>query len=107
MAGPTEENFPNAFVGNVTLSAFEPFPIISSTVYSSDAPASIQFVPWVQPGPVGLKNLIFPVSMNAVVPGATNAASTGSEGFSYGFTANIFSRQDYSANSTNLITCAT
>jgi hypothetical protein len=107
VTGPTAQNFPDAFVGKVTLSAYEPFPIISSTVYSSDAPASIQFIPWVQPGPVGLRNLIFPVSMNAVVPGATSQASTGSEGYSYGFTANIYSRQDYGANSTNLVTYAT
>jgi hypothetical protein len=107
VTGPTAQNFPDAFVGKVTLSAYEPFPIVSSTVYSSDAPASIQFIPWVQPGPVGLKNLVFQVSMNAVVPTATNAASTGSEGYSYGFTANIFSRQDYGANSTNLVTYAT
>jgi hypothetical protein len=45
--------------------------------------------------------------MNAVVPTATNAASTGSEGYSYGFTANIFKRQDYGANSTNFVTYAT
>jgi hypothetical protein len=107
VTGPTAQNFPDAFVGKVTLSAYEPFPIVSSTVYSSDAPASIQFIPWVQPGPVGLRNLIFPVSMNAVVPTATSQASTGSEGYSYGFTANIYSRQDYGANSTNLVTCAT
>jgi hypothetical protein len=61
----------------------------------------------VQPGRSGLKNLVFQVSMNAVVPGATNAASTGSEGYSYGFTANIFKRQDYGANSTNFVTYAT
>jgi hypothetical protein len=107
VTGPTAQNFPDAFVGKVTLSAYEPFPIVSSTVYSSDAPASIQFIPWVQPGPVGLRNIIFPVSMNAVVPTATSQASTGSEGYSYGFTANIYSRQDYGANSTNLVTYAT
>jgi hypothetical protein len=35
VTGPTAQNFPDAFVGKVTLSAYEPFPIISSTVYSS------------------------------------------------------------------------
>lgn len=105
--GPTAQRNPDAFVGKVTLSAYEPYPIVSSTAYSSDAPASIQFIPWVQPNQVALKNLVFLVSMNAGVPAATSVSSTGSEGYSYGFTANIYSRQDYDANSTNLVTYAT
>jgi len=106
--GPTAVNNPDFFVGRPGLiSAFEPYPIISSTAYSSDAPASFQFIPWVQPTAIGAKNLVFQLSMNAAVPIATSAASTGSEGYSYGFTANIFSRQDYGANSTNLVTYTT
>jgi hypothetical protein len=106
--GPTAQNFPDYFVGkSQPLSGWIPYEMISSTAYSSDAPASIQFIPWDQPYPAGVKNLVFQLSMNAAVPQATSAASTGSEGFSYGFTANIFSRQDYSANSTNLVTYTT
>jgi hypothetical protein len=101
------ENFPDAFVGKVTLSAYEPFPIISSTVYSQRRARLDPVHSLGAAGPVGLKNLVFQVSMNAVVPTATSAASTGSEAFSYGFTANIFKRQDYGANSTNLVTYAT
>src|SRR5229473_1402363 len=106
--GPTALNSPDFFVGRPGLiSAFEPYPIISSTSYSSDTPASIQFIPWDQPAAVGAKNLVFQISMNAAVPAATSAASIGSEGYSYGVTCDIFSRQDYGANSTNLVTYTT
>ena len=106
--GPTAVNVPDFFVGRpAAISNWEPYDLISSTAYSSDAPASIQVIPWNQPSAVAAKNLVFQLSMNAAVPGATSQASTGSEGYSYGFTANIFARQDYGANSTNLVTYTT
>lgn len=93
---------PDAFVGRATLSGYEPYPIVSSTAYSSFAPASFQFVPWDQEAPVAMKNVVVLNSMNAVAASATSQASSGSEAYSYMLGASIFSRQDYGANSTNL-----
>lgn len=101
-AGPAAWNTPDAFVGRPQLNAYEPYPIVSSTAYSSNAPASWEFVPWIQLQSATVKNLVCAVSMNAVVPGATSQASTGSEGYTYGLSAFLFSRQDYDGNSTNL-----
>lgn len=89
------------------LSAYEPFPIISSSAYSSHAPASWAFIAWNQPTAVAVKNLVFANSMNASVPGATSQASTGSEAFSYQMAATLFSRQGYGASSTNISQMAT
>jgi len=58
VTGPTAWNSPDAFVGRNVLSAFEPYPIVSGTAYSSNAPASIEFVPWIQPTPITVSNIV-------------------------------------------------
>lgn len=100
--GPTAWNSPDFFVGKTILSAYEPYHVVSNTAYSSESPASNFFVWWNQPVPVAVKNIVYAASMNAVAASASSVASSGSEAYSYAYSANLYQRQDYSANSSNL-----
>ena len=93
---------PDAFVGRATLNAYEPYQVLTGSQYSSIAPQSAAVVRWNQPTPVAVKNVMFQASLNAIAASATSANSSGSEGYTYGLSAFLYSRQDYSANSTNL-----
>lgn len=101
--GPFAWYAPDAFVGKPGfLSAFEPYQLITGSAMSSLGPASAAVIHWNQPAPVVFKNVVMEHSYAAGPPAATSQASTGSEAFSYAISAFIFSRQDYSANSSNL-----
>lgn len=99
--GARAVDYPDSFKA-VLLSRWEPYPIVTGTAFSSHAPGSYWFHPLVLPEPLTVANVNVVKSLNAVVPGATNAASTGSEGYSYAHSMWVFQRQDYGANSTNL-----
>lgn len=99
---PKAWDSPDAFVGRATLSAYEPWPIVTGSQYSSVNPASVAVVHWVQPTPIAASNVVVLNTMNVGVPGATSQASTGSLGYSYALSAFMYSRQDYTANSSNL-----
>lgn len=107
MAGPSASNNPDAFVGRAILSAYEPYPLISSTAYSSNAPASWNFIPWNQPTPINVSNIVVVNSMNAIAASATSQNSSGTDLYSYQLGATLFSRQDYTANTSNLSALAT
>lgn len=100
--GPTAQNNPDAFVGKVTLSVYEPYPVVTGTNMSSLAPASAAVVRWIQPQPVIVKNMVFYHSLAAGVPAATGQASTGSNAHSFAYSVALYSRQDYTSNSSNL-----
>lgn len=102
VTGPTAWNNPDAFVGRATLSAYEPYALQTGSTFSSTPPASAAFIRWNQPQPVALGNAYLQASLSASVPQATSQASAGSEGYTYGVSAYLYSRQDYAANSTNL-----
>ncbi len=93
---------PDVFKGGVD-QRVDPFPVVTGTAFSSHAPASA----WVHPinldQPLALSNIYVVKSFNAVVPGATNAASTGTEAYTYAHYVSVFKRQDYAANSSNLV----
>jgi hypothetical protein len=82
-----------------------PFIIVGVTGYgvSSHGPASAVFHPINLDQPLALANIYVVKSINASVPGATNASSTGSEGYTYAHSISVFRRQDYAANSSNLV----
>lgn len=100
--GPTAQNNPDAFVGKVTLSAYEPYGAMTGSAFSSLTPAQAAVVHWVQPNPLIARNMWVVNSLAAGVPTATGQASTGSEAFSYGLTAYLYGRQDYTSNSSVL-----
>lgn len=102
VTGPTAQNNPDLFMGRAVLSGYEPYPLLNATSASSVATNNIPVVRWFQPQAVGVKNVIYRQSLSPGVPGATSQASTGSQGLSYAVSAFAFTRQDYSANSTNL-----
>jgi|SRR6185312_5548613 len=99
---PTAWLYPDFFVGKPMLSAYEPYPVLTASQFSSIPPASAAFIHWNQPAPVAVKNIIVQNTLNASVPQATSANSSGSEAFSYAYSAFIYSRSDYAANSTQL-----
>lgn len=93
---------PDVFKGGVD-QRVDPFPVVTGTAFSSHAPASAWFHPINLDQPLALSNIYVVKSMNAAVPGATNAASTGTEAFTYVHSVSIFRRQDYAANSSNFV----
>ena len=99
--GPAAYTNPDVFRGSA-VRAYDPYPVTTGTGYSSHAPATTYFHRVVFPEPIYVQNVNVFKSMNAVVPQATSQNSSGSEGFSYVHYLNVFTRQDYAANSTNL-----
>jgi hypothetical protein len=92
---------PDVFKGNVAVRG-EGFPYITGTAFSSHAPASWWFQPVNALAPIVVNNVWVFKSFNAVVPQATSANSSGSEGYTYAHGISVFQRQDNGANSTNL-----
>jgi hypothetical protein len=105
-SGVAAETAPDVFKGGALL-RWDPYPILTGTAYSSHPPATTYFHNVVLQDAVQIANINVVKSMNASVPDATSAASTGSEGYSYQHGVTIFRRQDYGANFSNLTTVAT
>jgi|SRR6267154_494850 len=100
--GARAVDFPDTFK-SAALSRFEPYPFLTTaTAFSSHAPATFFFHPVLLAAPVQIANINFFKSLSVSAPQATSAASTGSEGYSYSHGFTLFTRQDSSANSTNL-----
>lgn len=93
-------------VGHVPQSAFEPFPILTGTAYSSHAPASWWFNRVVVPLPLAISNLNVVKSLSVALP-VTGVASSGTQKYSYSHGVTVFSRQNYGAQSSNFTTLTT
>lgn len=92
---------PDVFRGNA-VQRVDPFPVVTGSAFSSHD-TNAYFHPVNILAPLALANVYAVKSVNAVVPGATNAASTGSEGYTYAHSLSVFKRQDYAANSSNFV----
>jgi hypothetical protein len=87
---------------------YEPFQLLTGSAVSSHAPASWYFNRLEVKNPVTITGIHIPISINASVPGATSAASTGTARFTYSKGITIFRRIGYAdANSTNFTTVTT
>jgi hypothetical protein len=93
-------------VGNIPVSVFEPFPILTGTAYSSHAPASWWFNRVTIPDVLAVSNLNVQKSFSVALP-VVAAASSGTQKYSYTHGVTVFSRQDFGAHSTNFTTVTT
>jgi fibronectin-binding autotransporter adhesin len=89
------------------LSVWEPFPLVTGSAFSSHTPGSWWVNRFVIGNNLTMSNFQVILSLNASVPAATSAASTGTAMYSYTRGLTLLKRQDYGANSTNLTTVAT
>lgn len=84
------------------LSRWNPFVNAASIAPTSNGPASAVFFPLVLPVPVAMSQINMIGSWNAVAPGATSQASTGTAAVSYSHGLSIFTRNGYGANSSQM-----
>ena len=91
------------------LSAWEPFPIVTGTAYSSHAPASWWFNRMVLPAPLVVSNINVVKSFSLALGSATSVASSNSSkaAFAYTHGVTLFTRQNYGTGLTNLTSYAT
>lgn len=94
-------------VAQVPLSAWEPFPIVTGTSFSSHQPASWWFNRVVLPAPVAASNINVAKTQSLTFPGGTSQNSSGTATYTYSHGITVFTRQDYSGNYSNLTTWTT
>lgn len=92
---------------NDTISAYEPYPFITSSAWSSHDVTRIYFNPMRLVDPVAVSAINVFKSISLSMPAQTSQNSSGTFKWFYQHGVTLFTRQDYSNNSTNLSTFTT
>lgn len=93
--------------GGVTLSEYEPYPLVTGTAFTSNAAGSIYFHRFILQAPLTCRYIALAKTMNCSVPGATSVGSSGTYKYSYSHGLTFWSRQDYANSFSNLTTVTT
>lgn len=93
--------------GQAPLIAYDPYSWATSSSFSSHQPASVWYNRFALPNAVAMSNANVLKTVSVNIPAGTSTNSSGQLRYSYSHGMTLFSRQDYSNNSTNLTSVAT